>query len=96
MICAIGIARKVNVTPQGVHLLISELHSILANLLAFNPLLPIAHKSARIDQNFNSKIRRDHHKISYERRDYESVDEKKLSKTMSRKTTKKRIQALKG
>ena len=28
-------------------------------------------------QNFDSKIRRDHQKISYERRDYESVDEKK-------------------
>ena len=29
-------------------------------------------------QNFNFKIRRDHKKISYERRDYESVDEKSL------------------
>ena len=28
-------------------------------------------------------------KISYERRDYESVDEKSLSKAMSRKTKKK-------
>ena len=84
MICAIGIASKVNVTPQGVHLLISKLHSILANLLAFNPLLPIEHKSARIDQNFDSKIKRDYHKISYERRDYESVDEKSLSKTVSK------------
>ena len=28
-------------------------------------------------------------KISYERRDYQSVDEKSLSKVMSRKTTKK-------
>ena len=35
-------------------------------------------------------------KISYERRDYESVDEKSLSWAMSRKTTKKRIQAVKG
>ena len=30
-------------------------------------------------QNFNFKIRRDQLKISYERRDYESVDEKSLS-----------------
>ena len=35
-------------------------------------------------------------KISYERRDYESVDEKSLSWSMSRKTMKKRIQAVKG
>ena len=35
-------------------------------------------------------------KISYERRDHESVDEKSLSWAMSRKTTKKRIQAVKG
>ena len=32
----------------------------------------------------------------YERRDYESVDEKSLSQAMSRKTTKKRIKAVKG
>ena len=47
-------------------------------------------------QNFDSNIRRDHQKISYERRDYESVEEKSLSQAMSRKTTNKRIQALKG
>ena len=35
-------------------------------------------------------------KISYERRAYESVDEKSLSQVMSRKTTKKRIHAFKG
>ena len=35
-------------------------------------------------------------KISYERRAYESVDEKSLSYVMSRKTTKKRIHAFKG
>ena len=34
--------------------------------------------------------------MSYERRDYESVDEKSLSYAMSRKTTKNRIQAVKG
>ena len=35
-------------------------------------------------------------KISYESRDYESVDEKNLSKSMSRKIMKKIIQAVKG
>ena len=57
----------------------------------FNPLLPIAYKSARIDKNFDSKIKRDHQKISYERRDYESVEEKSLSQDMSRKITKKKF-----
>ena len=35
-------------------------------------------------------------KISYERRAYESVDEKSLSLVMYRKTTKKIIHAFKG
>ena len=35
-------------------------------------------------------------KISYERRAYESLDEKSLSYIMSRKTMKKRIHAFKG
>ena len=64
--------------------------------LDFNPLLPIAHKSARIDKISILKLEGIIKKISYERRDYESVDEKSLSKAMSRKTMKKRIQALKG
>ena len=62
----------------------------------FNPLLPIAHKSAQIDKISILKLEGIIKKISYERRDYESVDEKSLSKAMSRKTTKKRIQALTG
>ena len=61
-----------------------------------NPLLPIAHKSAQIDKISILKLEGIIRKMSYERRDYESVDEKSLSKAMSRKTTKKRIQALKG
>ena len=61
-----------------------------------NPLLPIAHKSAQIDKISILKLEGIIKKISYERRDYESVDEKSLSKAMSRKTMKKRIQALKG
>ena len=36
-------------------------------------------KSARIATNFDPKIRKDNKKNSYERRDYESVDEKSLS-----------------
>ena len=37
------------------------------------------HLQRTFDLNFNFKIRRDHQKISYERSDYESVDEKTLS-----------------
>ena len=63
----------------------------------FNHLLHIAHKSARIGKITILKIEGIIKKISCERRDYESVDEKSLSYAMSRKTTKKkRIQALKG
>ena len=40
-------------------------------------------------QNFDSKIRRDHQKISYERRVYESVDDRSLSYAISLKPTKK-------
>ena len=58
-----------------------------------NPLLPIGHKSARIGKMSILKLEGIIKKISYERRDYESENEKKA---MSRKTTKKRIQALKG
>ena len=49
-------------------------------------------------QNFDSKIRRDHQKKnSYDRRDYESVDEKKsLSKAVSQKTMKKKNSGTKG
>ena len=36
-------------------------------------------KYRTFDQNFNFNIRRDHQKNSYERRAYESVDEKSLS-----------------
>ena len=72
-----------------------NLNCKLLKYFIFNPLLPIAHKSARIDKISILKLE-GIIKKSYERRDYESVDEKSLSKAMSRKTTKKRIQALKG
>ena len=46
---------------------------------AFNPLVPSAHKSVRIAKISNLKLEGIIKKISYERRDYESVDEKSLS-----------------
>ena len=58
--------------------------------------MPSAHKSVRISKISILKLEGIIKKISYERRDYESVDEKSLSEAMSRKTTKRRIQALKG
>ena len=56
----------------------------------FNPLLPIAHKSARIDKISILKLEGIIKKLSYERRDYDSVDEKSLSKAMFRKTIRKK------
>ena len=41
-------------------------------------------------RNFNSILRRDYQKKSYERRAYESVDEKSLSKVMPRKHDEKK------
>ena len=63
-----------------------------------NPLVPSAHKSARIAKISILKLEGiiKQKKNSYERRDYESVDEKSLSmsyeiRAMSRKTTKRII-----
>ena len=64
--------------------------------MRYNPLVPSAHKSVRIAKISILKLEGIIKKISYQRRDYESVDENSLSKAMSRKTTKRRIQALKG
>ena len=47
--------------------------------------------SVPFHRNFNSILRRDHLKNSYERRAYESVDENSLSQVMSRKTMKKNL-----
>ena len=47
--------------------------------LYYNPLVPSAHKSVRIAKISNLKLEGIIKKISYERRDYESVDEKSLS-----------------
>ena len=46
-------------------------------MLQFNPFPPSVSILHRLSKNFN--LRRDHQKIPYERRDYESVDEKSLS-----------------
>ena len=48
-------------------------------IILINPLLPIAYKRARIDKISILKLEGIIKKISYERRDYESVDEKSLS-----------------
>ena len=51
--------------------------------------MPLCDEFVTYCQNFDFKIRRDHKKNSYERRDYESVDEKSLSFIMCKKATKK-------
>ena len=53
--------------------------SFLIRLLTVNPLLPNMPQMVRLAKNFDSSLRKDHQKISYERRKYESVDEKTLS-----------------
>ena len=55
----------------------------------FNHLLPIAYKSARNDKISILKLEGIIKKNFYERRDYESVEEKSLSQAMSQKTTEK-------
>ena len=50
--------------------------------------MPSAHKSVRIAKISILKLEGIIKKISYERRDYESVDENSLSEALSRKTTK--------
>ena len=53
-----------------------------------NPLLPSVPYMARLAKILIFNLRRDHKKNSYERRDYESVDEKMLSLALSRKLKK--------
>ena len=47
-------------------------------IYCFNPLLPNVPQRERLAKIFDFNLRRDHQKISYERRDYESVDEKSI------------------
>ena len=58
--------------------------------------MPLCDEFVTNCQNFDFKIRRDHQENPYVYCDYESVDEKSLSYAMYRKTTRKRIQAVKG
>ena len=48
-------------------------------MIWLNPLVPSAHKSARIAKISILKLEGTIKKIFYERRDYESVDEERLS-----------------
>ena len=59
----------------------------------FPPSVPIWHRFAKLSILILEGIIK---KISYERRDYESVDEKSLSEAMSRETSEKIIQEVKG
>ena len=73
----------------GYRIIISHLViSIIANgllltisreTLSLNPLLHTGHYCVRMTKIFDFKIRRDHQKISYGRRVYESVDDSSLS-----------------
>ena len=62
----------------------------------FNPLVPSAHKFALIAKISILKLEGIIKKISYDRRDYESVGEKNLSYSLFRKTTKKKNSGSKG
>ena len=75
---------------KGCKFIIPTLHSQII-LFPYTSLLPSAANMRRSAKILNFNLRRDHQKISYERRDYESVDKKRLSWAMSRKTTKKKI-----
>ena len=55
----------------------NKLISALEQLV--NPLTPRRTQVSHFQWNFNSILRRDHQKNSYEHRAYESVDEKSLS-----------------
>ena len=54
-------------------------HKILVLKQVYNPLVPSAYKSLRNAKILILKLEGIIKKISYERRDYESVDEKSLS-----------------
>ena len=51
--------------------------------------MPSVLNIGRFDKNFNFNLRRDPHKISYERRAYESVDEKSLLSYVTKNDEKK-------
>ena len=59
--------------------------------IMYKTLVPSAHKSVRIAKISILKLEGIIKKISYERRNYDSVDEKSLSWAMFRKNTKKKF-----
>ena len=76
-----------------------DVHFLLQNaglgsrsqLFFVNPLVPSAHKSARITQISIMKLEGIIKKISYEHRDYESVDEKAYLRQSPEKRRKEEI-----
>ena len=62
---------------RGTHFIL--INNINYKKYHFNPLVPSAHKSVRISKISILKLEGIIKKISYESRDYESVDEKGLS-----------------
>ena len=58
--------------------------------------MPLCDEFVTNCQNFDFKIWRDHQKISYERRDYESVDEKKPILSYVLKNDEKKNSGSKG
>ena len=81
-------------TTRGLcEILVKQIFILCARVNPFPPSVPIWQRLAKLSiLILEGTIK----KIFYERRDYESVDEKSLSLVMSRKTTKKRIQEVKG
>ena len=56
----------------------------------------MATECSTFDQNFDFKLKRDHQKISYERRAYESVDVRNLFWVISHRPAESSTPGLKG
>ena len=78
-----------DIMPVGIHDVSTLSSHLRFSFNPFPPSVPIWHRLAKHSILILEGITK---KISYERRDYESVDEKSLSRAMSRKTTNERIQ----
>ena len=59
--------------------------------ICFNPLPPSVTYMARLAKIFDVNFRRDHQKNFFERRAYESVDEKRLSYRLCPETRRKKV-----
>ena len=80
---------------------VKKMLTITLEMLTINPLLPIAHKSARIGKISILKLEGIIKKISYERSDYESVHGKKtilgyVSQKLRKKGTKGLMKIMKS